>query len=243
MIRLVDVSIVRGTTLVASPFSLEIGPGEAVAVLGRTASGKTSLVETIAGILAPTTGHVQRGDAAESTRGQRPFRVGYAPAEAVTWPVMRMDEFLETIGLSAGLVGKPLRLAVDRGLAFAHGDALRDARLDRLSDGQRKRLLLAASLLHDPDILVLDDPLRSLDPTGGADLERVVEDLSLAGGSVVASLNDGRVGSCWTRILILEEGVLFDSRATPRQPSDSWPAWSRACLADWRRTRGSQPAE
>lgn len=249
MIRLTDVSIVRGTTLVASPFTLAVGPGESVAVLGRTGSGKTSLVEVIAGVLAPTTGGVERGERSaeapqqQSSGGHRPLRIGYAPAEAVGWPVMRMDEFLEMVGLAAGLVGKPLRLAVDRGLAFADSADLRHCRLDRLSDGQRKRLLLAAALLHDPDLLVLDDPLRSLDLFGGGDVERVVEDLALAGGCVVAALNDGQVGACWSRVLVLDQGVLFDTAAVQRHPLDNWPAWSRDCLASWRRTRTSQASE
>jgi ABC-type multidrug transport system ATPase subunit len=252
MIRLTDVSIVRGSTLVASPFTLAVGPGESVAVLGRTGSGKTSLIEVIAGVLTPTTGRAERGEPVAATAhqpqpnsatGHRPLRIGYAPAEAVAWPVMRMDEFLEMVGLAAGLVGKPLRLAVDRGLAFADSVDLRQCRLDRLSDGQRKRLLLAAALLHDPDLLVLDDPLRSLDLLGGGDVERVVEDLALAGGCVVAALNDGRVGACWSRVLVLDQGLLFDTAAVQGHPLDSWPTWSRDCLASWRQARTSQASE
>ena len=166
MILLDNVTITRGHTRVASQLRLEIGPGEAVAMIGRSAAGKTALVETIAGLLAPQSGRVELAAAA----GQEALRVGYAPADSAAWPVMRADEFLEMAGLAAGLVGKSLRLAVARGLGFADCDLLRDRRLDSLSDGQRKRLLVAATLLHDPDLLVWDDPMRGLDIAGRTDV-------------------------------------------------------------------------
>ncbi len=236
MILLNNVTITRGPTCVASQLRLEIGPGEAVAVIGRSASGKTALVETIAGVTTPQSGRVERGMPADHAADQQALRVGYAPADSAAWPVMRADEFLEMAGLAAGLVGKPLRLAVARGLGFADCDMLRDRRLDSLSDGQRKRLLVAATLLHDPDLLVFDDPMRSLDSAGRTDVEQVVADLALAGGSVVAALNDGLIGPCWTRVLLLDNGSLLDSQDRRPQAIDSWPAWSLGPLAAWRRS-------
>lgn len=236
MIRLENVSITRGTTTVLSPFGLEVGPGEAVAVIGCSASGKTAFVETIAGITPPAAGVVQHGLAASPAADRDRLRIGYAPADSTAWPVMRADEFLEMVGLAAGLTGKPLRLAVTRGLGFASCSELQDRRIDSLSDGQRKRLVLAATLLHDPDLLVLDDPMRSLDIAGRADVERVVADLALAGGSIVAALNDGQIGRCWTRVLLLSGTTLLDTREPQHRPADSWPAWSLPTLAAWRRS-------
>ena len=227
MILLDNVTITRGHTSVASQLRLEIGPGEAVAMIGRSAAGKTALVETIAGLLAPQSGRVELAAAA----GQEALRVGYAPADSAAWPVMRADEFLEMAGLAAGLVGKSLRLAVARGLGFADCDLLRDRRLDSLSDGQRKRLLVAATLLHDPDLLVLDDPMRGLDIAGRTDVEQVVADLTLAGGSVVAALNDAQIGPCWTRVLLLVDGSILDTGNRHQQTTDGWPVWSLEPLA------------
>lgn len=235
MIRLENVSIRCGEIGITSRVSLEIGPGEAVAVIGRSASGKTALVKTIAGLTKPQAGRVVPRVPAGPTEDQVLLRVGFAPADSADWPVMRADEFLEMVGLSAGLTGKPLRLAVARGLGFASCETLADRRLDSLSDGQRKRLLLAAPLLHDPDLLVLDDPMRCLDMDGRTDVEQVVTDLALAGGSVIAALNDGLIGHCWTRVILIEDGRLFDTKAVGDQPADCWPSWSLDPLAAWRR--------
>lgn len=232
MIRLDEVSIGHGEHLVAPPLTLEIGHGEAVALISRTGHGKTTLLEAIAGIRPATSGRVLRGNPAAMQ--QHPPRIGYAPADAAAWPVLRADEFLETVGLSAGLAGKPLRLAVTRGLTFAHLEQNCDHRIDRLSDGQRKRLLLAATLLHDPDLLILDDPLRSLDAPGRAEVEQVIADLALAGGTIVAALNDGVIGPCWSRVLLLEHGRVFDSKRGLPHADNVWPAWSAAPLAAWR---------
>lgn len=236
MIQLDHVTITRGTTTVASQLCLEIAPGEAVAVIGQTASGKTAFVEAIAGVTMPTTGQLHRGLPAGHSVDHSQLRIGYAPADAAAWPVMRTDEFLEMVGLNAGLVGKPLRLAVTRGLSFAGCNAVGDRRLDSLSDGQRKQLLLAATLLHDPDLLVCDDPMRCLDRAAQTHMEQVVTDLALAGGTVVASLNDARIGCCWTRVLLLDDGSLLDTQDLRHQAADSWPAWSLEPLAAWRRS-------
>lgn len=238
MIRLESVTVVRGEQLVTSSLSLEIAPGEAVAVIGGTACGKTALLETIAGLAPPTAGQVQRGLPDDLLAATHLPRVGFAPAEAAAWPVMRVDEFLEMTGLSAGLLGKPLRLAVTRGLAFAGCDSLPDRRLDSLSDGQRKRLLLAATLVHDPDLLVLDDPMRSLDAVSRSDVEQVIADLALAGGTVIAALNDGQIGRCWSRVLLMADGAIFDSRDSHRHPAGTWPAWSMQALSAWRQAAG-----
>lgn len=235
MIRLDAVRIHQADGPATPPLTLEIGHGEAVALISRTGQGKTTLLATIAGLRPPFTGRVLRGDHGAGPGHHTP-RVGYAPADAAAWPVMRADEFLETVGLSAGLAGKPLRLAVTRGLTFAHLEQRNDHRIDRLSDGQRKRLLLAATLLHDPDLLILDDPLRSLDATGRTEVEQVIADLALAGGTIVAALNDGIIGSCWSRVLLLERGRLLDSKRDLPHDGQAWPAWSIAPLAAWQRT-------
>lgn len=232
MIRLDAVRIHHKGAQDVPPLTLEIGHGEAVALISRTGHGKTMLLETIAGLRPPASGRVLRGDPAAASPHHLP-RIGYAPADAAAWPVMRADEFLETVGLSAGLTGKPLRLAVTRGLTFAHLGQNCDYRIDRLSDGQRKRLLLAATLLHDPDLLVLDDPLRSLDAPGRADVEQVIADLALAGGTIVAALNDGVIGTCWSRVLLLEHGRVFDSKRGLPHADSAWPTWSVAPLAAW----------
>lgn len=235
MILLNDVTLVRGRQIILEQTSLQIAAGEAVAVIGQTASGKTSLIAAMAGVLKPASGLVKRMRTGADAVDRTPLRIGYAPGEPTEWPVIRADEFLELVAVSAGLAGKPLRLAVQRGLAFAECTDIRDHRLDRLSDGQRKRLLLASTLVHDPDVLLFDDPMRSLDAPGRTTLQEVIADLALAGGAVVAALNDAVIGSCWSRVLLLADGTVLDTQASEPLAFDAWPDWSVPLLQAWRR--------
>jgi ABC-type multidrug transport system ATPase subunit len=235
MIRLEDVTVARGGRCIVERLTLEIEAGEAVAVIGASASGKTALLETVAGVARPQHGSVRLGASATGATGSPPPRVGFAASAGTAWPVIRADEFLEMAARAAGLTGKPLRLAVERGLGFARCEAFRDQRLDRFSDGQQKRLMLAASLVHDPDLLVADDPCRSLDPVGRQAVEQVVTDMALAGGTILAAINDAAVGSCWSRLLLLHAGGLLDTGGRQPTPDSLWPAWSLAPLAAWRR--------
>lgn len=236
MIRLEQLTVARGGRRIVAGLTLEIVAGESVALIGASASGKTTLLETIAGLTRPLEGVVRLGESIIGPAGPQTPRVGFAAAAGTAWPVMRADEFLEMAARSVGLTGKPLRLAVERGLGFAQCGAFRDHRLDRLSDGQQKRLMLAAALVHDPDLLVADDPCRSLDPEGREAVEQVVTDLALAGGVILAAINDASLGACWSRVLLLQDGRLLDTGGRQPTADSLWPAWSLAPLAAWRRS-------
>lgn len=235
MIRLEQLTVAHGGRRIVEGLSLEIVAGESVALIGASASGKTTLLETIAGLAAPLEGVIRLGESI-GPAGTQSLRVGFAAAAGTAWPVMRADEFLEMAARSVGLTGKPLRLAVERGLAFARCGGFRDHRLERLSDSQQKRLMLAAALVHDPDLLVADDPCRSLDPEGREAVEQVVTDLALAGGAILAAINDASLGACWSRVLLLHDGRLLDTGGRQPTADSLWPAWSLASLAAWRRS-------
>jgi len=209
--------------------SLTINAGEAVALLGLSGSGKSLLLEVIAGNLPPAAGRVVLG-----STGQEPPRVGYAGALPAAWPVIRCDEFLELVARPRGLAGQPLREAIRRGLDFAGCGHRRDERIDRLPDGRRKQLLIASAMLHDPEILLLDNPFALLDAPGREDVSRAIADFTLAGGVVLATADGGGIENCFGRAILLEAGGLLDTSA---QGAADWPEWSRSLLADWHRRR------
>lgn len=205
MIRVENITVSRSGRPVLERLSFAVGHGERVAVVGANGSGKSTLLLALAGGIPPSAGRVSFGDAT---------RIGYVPSHLAAWPVVRADEFLEFCGASLGMSGKPLRVAVSRGLAMAGLGDRPAIRLDGLSDGMRKRLLVARALLDDPEVLLMDDPFSSLDGEGQAMVTGLVEDFGLAGGVVLAAINSGRVERCWSRFVTLADGRIRDGAAS-----------------------------
>lgn len=220
MIRVEGLTVVRAGERVLEGISFEPRPGDTIALLGRSGSGKSALLLAAAGGLPASAGRivVEPGT-----------RVGYVPALLAAWPVVRADEFLEFGGIAAGLSGKPLHGAVTRGLSMAGLADRPDIRIDALSDGCRKRLLLSRALIDDPDLLLLDDPFVSLDPAGRRQVERLVGDAGLAGRIVIAAVNAASIASCWSRVLVLEDGRLARDISVPRNVEDL-PAWGERLI-------------
>jgi len=203
------VIVERSGQMVVDRLSLEVAPGETLAVIGRTAAGKSSLLAAIATAIP-----VHGGDITVAGRSVRRSPdavrqvVGYAPPLLPPPPGLTAAEFLTLFASAAGLAGAEQRAAVERGLAAAGLATQGAARLDRLPEGSWKLLLLGRALLHGPAVLVLDDPFGGLDPVQHRWLERLIEDLRLSGRTVVAAIDDARIADCFTSLAVLHEGRL-----------------------------------
>lgn len=207
---LCDQAIVeRSGQVVVDRLSLTVAPGEALAVIGRTGAGKSSLLAAIATAIPLHAGDILVGG--RSVRGAPDAvrrRIGYVPPLPPTCPAVRAGEFLAIFAAAAGLTGREGRTAVDRGLETAGLAGRGDERLDRLPEGRCKLLLIARAVLHAPDVLVLDDPFGGLDPVERRSVERLVDDLRLGGRTVIAAIDDARVPECFTTLAVLHEARL-----------------------------------
>ena len=165
--------------------SLTVRLGRVVGLLGPNGAGKTTAMRCIFGLVRPDRGEV-RWDGAPIDREAR-LRFGYMPEERGLYPHMRIRAQLEYLARLSGLDRRRAAAGVERWLARLGLQERAEARLDALSHGNQQRVQLAAALVHDPVLLVLDEPFAGLDPLGVEALSAVIADLARDGTAVLFS--------------------------------------------------------
>lgn len=219
MIEFAEVAIVRGGRTVVADVTFSIAAGHAVAVLGRGAAGKSSLIEALATLLPLAGGDIRvDGHSVRSAAAAVRMRIGYVPTTPVLWPRVRADEWLEVFAREAGLHGKPLRAAIGRAIELAGIDG--GTPLDSLPAGRAKRLLFGRALLHSPDVLVIDDPWGGLDHQERQAIERLLLDFHLGGRTVVAAVDHDAAPPCFTHLAVIGGGKLHRFAPADREHFD-----------------------
>jgi ABC-type multidrug transport system ATPase subunit len=182
-----------GARSVLAGVDLTVDSGTLVSITGPNGAGKTTLLRLAAGLLAPDSGSIAVcGLDSERDGGAYRSRIGLLSAgDRGLYPrltVARNLEFAARLGMLARpRLGPAVEEAID---GFGLGE-LAARRVDRLSTGQRQRVRLAATLIHDPALVLLDEPANSLDDAGIATLEEALADVALRGGAVVSCVPSG----------------------------------------------------
>ena len=185
MLELIDLRKRYGEVTALAGASLTARPGRLLGFLGPNGAGKTTAMRAIFGLVYLDAGTV-RWDARPVTADDR-LRFGYMPEQRGLYPRMPVLRQLVYLGRLHGLDTAAARSAAERwlddlGLADRAGD-----RLGQLSHGNQQRIQLAAALLHDPHLLVLDEPFSGLDPIGVEAMSRILHDRAQTGATVVFS--------------------------------------------------------
>lgn len=221
--------------------SLPVGP---IGLVGQNGAGKSTLLQLLLGLIIPTQGQVRVLDwnvrkAGIELRG----RIGYMPERAAFIPGMTGIEF---VSLAGCLCGMPRRQAMRRAhetLSYLGLDEARYRRLEQYSVGMKQRLKLAAALVHDPDLLLLDEPAAGLDPDGRSAMLAVLQTLAgRSGKSLILSshlLGDiQRVCQCAVILhqgCVVHVGRIQDLRfCQPRCYRLHWEGDGRAFLRELR---------
>jgi ABC-2 type transport system ATP-binding protein len=183
-----DVSDLRktyGEVVALDGLSLTARPGRLLGFLGPNGAGKTTAMRAVFGLVGLETGTV-RWRHAEVTGDVR-RRFGYMPEQRGLYPRMPVARQLRYLAELHGMSADDASTAADRWLEALGLSDRAGSRLGDLSHGNQQRVQLAASLVHDPELLVLDEPFNGLDPIGVEDMSGVLRERAAAGATVVFS--------------------------------------------------------
>ncbi len=198
-----------GAHVALADFSLEVAPGEVFGLIGPNGAGKTTFLRILTGYWLPTSGDVWiDGVSVVDHRHEVSARIGYACEQPKLYPDHTVDAFLRLMAQLRGLGRADARAAIEREVErFALGE-VRRRRIGVLSKGFRQRVSLAQALIHDPALLVIDEPTVGLDPRQQIELR---ESLRALGGSHTVLLCTHQLGEAELvcgRVGLLDRGRL-----------------------------------
>jgi ABC-2 type transport system ATP-binding protein len=188
--------------------SFAVRPGEVLGYLGPNGAGKTTTIKMLAGLLEPTSGEILvEGRPIRDRLVEYKSRLGYVPEQSEIYPHLTGFDYLLLVGRLRRIPEAPLR---DKIMAFLRAFGLEDdmyKTIGAYSKGMRQKILLSAALLHDPDILLLDEPQSGLDVTTGLVIRDLVRTLAEEGKIIIYSSHVLEVTEkICTRVVIIHEG-------------------------------------
>jgi ABC-2 type transport system ATP-binding protein len=170
------VSVHLGHVLALDRVSLSVGEGQVTAVVGADGAGKTTLLRTLVGTVRPEGGRVRR---------PAKTRIGYVSAGPGVYRDLTVSENLAFAAGAYGVHGRGARERIDGLLGRIELTAARRRLAGQLSGGERQKLALAMAVIHEPELLVLDEPTTGVDPVSRAELWRLIGGLAAHGTAVV----------------------------------------------------------
>lgn len=209
-----------GALTAVAGVSFTVSPGEVLGYLGPNGSGKSTTVKILVGLLPPTSGRVLWNgvDIQEDLPGYK-ANVGYVPEEAHVYSYLTATEYLRMVGRLRGLAEASLGERIEEFLRIFGLDGDLHAPLAAFSKGMRQKVLLSAALLHNPRVLILDEPVSGLDVSTALVFRGLLRALAAAGRLIVYSSHElDVIERISTRVMILSRGrvVADDSPAQLR---------------------------
>jgi ABC-2 type transport system ATP-binding protein len=208
MLELVHVSKRYSGIPVVNDVSFVAREGEVTGYLGPNGSGKSTTLKMITGLIEASEGQIlYRGERIDRDMIAHKQRLGYVPEEPHLYPHLTAVEYLEMVGQLRGLAMKPLMEKIDGLLALFSLHEDRHVAISSYSKGMRQKVLLAAALLHNPEIILLDEPFSGLDVSSALVMRDLLGELAARGKVILFSSHEleivERVSS---RVVILHKG-------------------------------------
>jgi sodium transport system ATP-binding protein len=207
----------RGDVCAVNGVSFSCRPGEVYGLLGANGAGKTTALRILATILAPTEGTavVAGFDVAKDPQSVR-ARVGFLSAATALYGRLSAQEMVEYFGRLHGLDEPTLRLRIDQIFTRLEMNGFRDRRCDRLSTGIRQKVSIARTLVHDPPVMIFDEPTVGLDVMAARTIVAFIRECRENGKTVVFSTHVmSEVEKLCDRVGIIHRGALLAEGTLP----------------------------
>lgn len=188
MIELRGVTKLFGTKRAVDQLDLDVRPGELYAFLGPNGAGKTTTIKMICGLLTPTSGTVHVGGHPASSREARQL-LGYVPDQPYLYDKLTGREFLRFVVEMYGIDREQALARIEELIeTFEMGDFI-DELCENYSQGMKQRVVFASALVHNPKVLVVDEPLVGLDPRSARVVKNMFVSQARAGATVLMSIH------------------------------------------------------
>ena len=212
MIKINSLTKRFGDHVAVDNLSFDVQPGEVLGFLGPNGAGKSTTMKMLTGFLTPDGGSASVGGFdIQSQILQAQQQMGYLPEGAPCYGDMRVRRFLEFIAEVRGFSGADKRKRVERAIEQVELQSVVDQSIETLSKGFKRRVGLAQAILHDPSVLILDEPTDGLDPNQKHQVRNLIQ--QLAGGSnkivVISTHILEEVSAVCTRAVVIARGRLL----------------------------------
>ena len=199
-----------GPLLAVDNLSFQVSPGEVLCFLGPNGAGKTTTMRIIAGFLSPTSGRARVcGFDVETQSTAAKRKIGYLPEGAPSYPEMTARSFLEFIADTRELKGALRQARLDEVFGLLHLEPVLEQTIDTLSKGYRRRVGLAQAILHDPEVLILDEPTDGLDPNQKHEVRQLINRMSASKTIIISTHLLEEVDAVCNRAIIIAGGRIL----------------------------------
>jgi ABC-2 type transport system ATP-binding protein len=183
-----DLTKKYGQFVALDRLTLSVERGQILGFVGPNGAGKTTTIKILVGLARPTSGSA-RVAGVDCVRGARQLKrlVGYVPDTFGSYDNMRVTEYLDFFGAAFGIPRRERARRVGEVLALAGAGTYGDRYVETLSHGMKQRVALARTLLHDPAVLILDEPANGLDPPARIEMRQLLLDLAARGKTLLVT--------------------------------------------------------
>ncbi|MEC7883359.1 MAG: ATP-binding cassette domain-containing protein [Verrucomicrobiota bacterium] len=215
MIKVENLSKAFGLKIAVDNISFTVERGEILGFLGPNGAGKSTSMRMITGYIPPTAGVVRVGDHDVTENPIDAKRlIGYLPESAPLYTDMTVEGFLGFCAEVRGIKGMKKGKAIDRAIEMCFLKDVRHQSVDTLSKGFRHRTCFAQSIIHDPDILVMDEPTDGLDPNQKREMRSLIRRMGQTKAIIFSTHILEEVESACTRAIVIDEGKIV-ANGTP----------------------------